>query len=215
MASFNSKPDFFSLLAQKNVVIENQRQHIKNVVKNAFDFVSKYLLFLPPIDQDIARLYYVDGLSQDQIKKIFGVCQAAVSRRVRYIFLRIKFLLRMPSLNPIQVRNDLRILLDDSLFEFAYLFYWELTQNRVKYYIETSQSGAAGKLIKIIAKLKQLSEMDETSNDPLWERKKYLALIYLDYFNFIYKKSNIITFVFKKSSKYKPNTLVTKGSIFE
>lgn len=214
MTSFNTKPDFFSLLA-KHVNIENPKQHVKNIVKNSFDFVTRYLSFLPPIDQDIARLYYVDGLSQDQIKKLFGVCQAAISRRIKYIFIRIKFLLRAPSLNPIQVREELRFLLDDTLFEFAYLFYWELAQNRVKYYIETSQSGAANKLIKIIAELKKLSELSETSNDPLWEKKKYLALVYLDYFNFIHKKSNVITFVFKKSSKYKPNSIVSKGSIFK
>lgn len=214
MASFNIKPDFFSLLA-KRTNIENPKQHVKNIIKNSFEFISKYLSFLPPIDQDIARLYYLDGLSQDQIKKLFGVCQAAISRRLKYIFIRIKFLLRAPSLNPIQVREELRVLLDDSLFEFAYMFYWELAQNRVKYYIETSQSGAANKLLKIISVLKNLSELTEESKDPDWEKKKYLALVYLDYFQFIHKKSNVITFVFKKSDKYKPNSIKTGESIFK
>ena len=214
MASFNSKPDFFSLLS-KNTNTENPKQHVKNVVKNSFDFVCRYLSFLPPIDQDIARLYYMDGLSQDQIKKLFGVCQAAISRRVKYIFIRIKFLLRAPSLNPIQVREELRFLLDDSLFEFAYMFYWELAQNRVKHYIETSQSGAANKLIKTISVLKKMTEWTEDPGDPMWERKKYLALVYLDYFQFIHKKSNIITFVFKKSDKYKPNSIQTGDNIFK
>lgn len=214
MTSFNTKPDFFSLIA-KNTVIENPKQHLKNVVRNSYDFISKYLSFLPTIDQDIARLYYVDGLSQDQIKNLFGVCQAAVSRRVKYIFIRLKFLLRAPSLNPVQVREELRFLFDDSLFEFAYMFYWELAQNRVKHYIETSQSGAANKLLKIIEALKEMSLADiEESEDPDDEKRKYLALVYLDYFQFIHRRSNVITFVFKKSDKYKPNSIVTKESIF-
>jgi hypothetical protein len=214
MTSLNGKTDFFSLLA-KSTNIENPRQHLKNVVKNSFDFVTRYLSFLPPIDQDIARFYYLDGMSQDQIKKLFGVCQAAISRRVKFIFVRIKFLLRAPSLNPIQVREELRTLFDDSLFEFACIFYWELAQNRVKYYIETSQSGAANKLLKIIEALQEMSQYDENSKDPDWEKKKYLALVYLDYFQFIHKKSNVITFVFKRSDKYKPNSIVTGKSIFE
>lgn len=213
MASFNLKPDFFSLLS-KGTNIENPKQHLKNVVRNSFSFVSRYLSFLPPIDQDIAKLYYVDGLSQDQIKKLFGVCQAAISRRIKYIFIRIKFLLRAPSLNPVQVREELRVLLDDSLFEFAYMFYWELAQNRVKYYVETSQSGAANKLLKILKVLKVLSEAEESSTDPLWEKKKYLALVYRDYFEFIHERSNVITFVFKKSDKYRPNSIVSGKSIF-
>lgn len=212
--SFSDKPDFFSLLA-KHTSIENPKQHVKNVVKNSFEFVSKYLSFLPPIDQDIAKFYYVDGMSQDQIKKLFGVCQAAISRRVKFIFVRIKFLLRAPSLNPIQVREELRELFDDTLFEFAYMFYWELAQNRVKYFIETSQSGAANKLLKILSVLERMTQWDATSNDPLWERKKFLALVYFDYFQFIHKKSNVITFVFKKSEKYKPNSITVGESIFD
>ncbi|MFA5071356.1 MAG: hypothetical protein WC511_03245 [Candidatus Pacearchaeota archaeon] len=200
-SSFDHKPEFFSLIA-KNSNQQNQKNYIKNIIRDSFEFVARYLNFLPPIDQDIARLYYVDGLSQDQIKKLFGVCQAAISRRVKFIFVRIKFLLKMPSLNPIQVREDLQALFEDDLFEFAYFFYWELAQNRVKYYIETSQSGAANKLIKIIAYLKQLRDTPDTG-DSVLERKKYLALVYLDYFEFIYRRSNVITWVFKKSDKYR------------
>jgi hypothetical protein len=201
-ASFENRPEFFSLIA-KNSSQQNQKQYIKNIIRDSFDFVARYLNFLPAIDQDIAKLYYVDGLSQDQIKKLFGVCQAAISRRVKFIFVRIKFLLRMPSLNPIQVREDLRILFDDELFEFAYFFYWELAQNRVKYYIETSQSGAANKLIKIIAYLKKLKDLEIKEGDSEMERKKFLSLVYLDYFEFIYRRSNVITWVFKKSDKYR------------
>lgn len=204
--AFNDHPDFYSLIA-KNSIISNPKQHLKNVVKGSFDFIAKYLSFLPAIDQDIARLYYVDGLSQDQIKKLYGVCQAAISRRIKYIFIRIKFLLRAPSLNPIQVREDLRNIFEDDLFEFAYLFYWELAQNRVKYYIETSQSGAANKLIKIIEYLTALSSSEVKAGDFEGGLKKHLALIYLDYFRFIHKRSNVITHIWKKSDKHKQSTL--------
>lgn len=206
-SSYDNKPEFFSLIS-KNSVQANPKQHVKNIIRESFDFIARYLNFLPAIDQDIAKLYYVDGLSQDQIKKLFGVCQAAISRRVKFIFVRIKFLLRTPSLNPIQVREDLRFLLEDDLFEFAYLFYWELAQNRVKYYIETSQSGAANKLIKIIEYLKNITDSETKEGDAEADKRKYLALVYLDYFQFIYKKSNVITWVFKKSDKYRNQPVV-------
>jgi hypothetical protein len=205
--SFDSKSEFFSLITKNSSSAQNPKQHVKNVVKSSFEFISRYLSFLPPVDQDIARLYYVEGLAQDQIKKLFGVCQAAISRRIKFIFVRIKFLLRAPSLNPVQVREDLRSLFGDDLFEFAYLFYWELAQNRVKYFIETSQSGAANKLIKIIQILEEICSEDDPKNVEL-DRNKCLALIYLDYFRFIHKKSNVITHIFKKSDKHRHSLLV-------
>lgn len=213
---FGDRSAFFSLLSKGGEI--NSKQHIKDLVKNSFAFITRFLGFLPPIDQDIARLYYLDGLSQDQIRKLYNISQAAVSRRLKFIFVRIQFLFRMPSLNPIQVREDLKILFPESLFEFAYHFYWELAQNRVKYFFDTSQSGAANKLLKIITYLQKMAELFEktshdTSIDESFEKKRALCFIYLDYFRFIHKKSNIITFIYKKNDKERSGCIVRADSI--
>ena len=46
------------------------------------------------------------------------------------------------------------------------------------------------------------------------EKKRCLALIYLDYFRFINKKSNIINFLCKKNDEIRSKSLVLGGSIF-
>jgi len=209
--SFDESPDLFSLLSV-NTVTPKTKRFFKSLVKDSYEFFSKYLVFLPQIDQDIARFYYIDGLSQDQISTLYNISQAAISRRLKYIIERIKFLVKAPSLDPIQIREDLQFLFPPELFEFAYLFYWELAQNRVKFFIKTSQSGAANKLTKVLNFLEDLSSEEPISDtdmvDPDHERRKYLALIYVDYFRFIYKKSNIITFLCKRNDAERSNSFI-------
>jgi len=211
--SFNEAPDLYSLLS-KRTVQPNSKRFFKELVKDSYRFVERYLSLLPSIDHDIARLYYIDDLSQDQISDIFDISQAAVSRRLKYVLDRIKFLLKMPGLNPVNVRRDLQDIFPPELFESAYFFYWELAQNRVKFFIKTSQSGAANKFFKILDYLEELAsnvDSDKDIMDDECQRKQYLALIYLDYYRFIHKKSNIITFLCKKNDSIRSNALITNG----
>ena len=122
--SFDEFSNHYSHLAQ----IEAKRQpqpfeSLKSLMSDSYHFVIKYINHLSKVDQDMARLYYIDGLSQNQICALFGIVQAAVSRRLKIITKRIKFLIKMPSLNPIQVRQDIMTIFDPSLVEFAYHFY--------------------------------------------------------------------------------------------
>jgi len=212
--SYEDNPDFFSSVSSK-VVAPNSRSIFKNLFKNSYSFISKYLTLLSPIDYNIAKFYYIDGLSQEQIKRVFNISQSAVSRRIRYITNRINFLLRAPSLNPIQVRRDLEFLFPEDMFEFAYFYYFELAQNRVKYFVQASQSGVANKFKDILEYLERVIEnhlvlKNDRFNKDLMniEKKRCLALTYLDYFRFINNKANIINFLCKKNDEVRSKSLI-------
>lgn len=217
--SYDESPDFFSNIS-KTVVPLRDRSTIKSLIKDSFNFIVRYLSLLSSIDRDLARYYYIEGLSQKQIKKMFGISQSAVSRRLRYVLNRINFLLRAPSLNPIQVREDLEFLLDEELFEFGYFYYFELAQNRVKFFVGASQSGVANKFKDILdylekVKDEKVTDFNKTDKEMMnLERKKCLALIYLDYFKFIHKKANIINYLCKKNDYIRSKSLVLGKSIF-
>lgn len=221
--SFDLRPDFYSKISTKAVPLRN-RNNLKGLVKDSYNFIVRYLFLLPLIDRNLAKYYYIDGLSQEQIKVMFNISQSAVSRRLRYVLNRINFLLRAPSLNPIQVREDLKILFPEDLFEFAYFYYFELAQNRVKFFVGASQSGVANKFKEILTYLKKikdekevkLSKIEISDKDiMIIEKKKYLALIYYDYFCFINNKSNIINFLCKKNDYIRSKSLVFGDSIFK
>lgn len=217
--SYDESPDFFSNIS-KTIVPLRDRSTLKSLIKDSFNFIVRYLSLLSSIDRDLARYYYIEGLSQKQIKKMFGISQSAVSRRLRYVLNRINFLLRAPSLNPIQVREDLEFLLDEELFEFGYFYYFELAQNRVKFFVGASQSGVANKFNDILDYLENIkdervTDFNKTDKEMMnLERKKCLALIYLDYFKFIHKKANIINYLCKKNDYIRSKSLVLGKSIF-
>lgn len=212
--SFDQHAEFYSLLSRQNPLPGNSRRSLRDLIQESQSFILRYFLMLPPIDYHIARLYYIDGLSQDQISNLFSITQAAVSRRLKFITTRVKFLLKMPTLNPIQVREDFLELFPDHLFEFAYFFYWENAQNRVKYFIKTSQSGAANKFSKVISYLEELTAAPAEGESDEQARRRYLALVYLEYFRYTRQKANIITYLFKKNDALRADCLVQGPSIF-
>jgi hypothetical protein len=218
--SYDESPDFFSRVSNTVVPLKN-RNTLKNLVRDSYKFIIRYLYLLSSIDRDLAKYYYIDGLSQGQIKWLFKISQSAVSRRLRYVLNRINFLLRAPSLNPIQVREDLEFLLDKDLFEFAYFYYFELAQNRVKFFVGASQSGVANKFKDILQYLRDIknTKVNKSAKSDkemlILEKKRCLALIYLDYFCFIHKKSNIINYLCKKNDTIRSKSLVFGESIFK
>ena len=208
--SFDAHPDIFSNQNQSLADLSSKTS-LRELFQQSQSFIVRYMLMLPPVDYTIAKLYYIDSLSQDQISQLFGITQAGVSRRLKFITARLKFLFKMPSLDPIQVREDFLQIFPYDLFELAYYFYWENAQNRVKYFIFTSQSGAANKFVQIMTHLQQVADTPDhlCKEDPELGRKKFLALTYLDYFRYAKSKANIITYLFKRNDHLRTNSIVT------
>lgn len=158
------------------------------MLKENLPSIYRQFLWLPKVDQDYYRLYYLQGFSQRHIKTILDISLSAVGRRVHSVQAKLRFLLLMPSLDPILVKEDLQALIGE-LWETAVFYYWENNQTRVATLLETTPSGASYRLDKIIALLKEKSEQEET---------KYVALPYYEFFVGIKTRVNVINHVFKK-----------------
>ena len=63
-----------------------------------FSLIEPYLDRIPPREADLIRLYYRDQMKQEQIAKLFGITQAAVSYRLARGRRRIQFLFTIPEL---------------------------------------------------------------------------------------------------------------------
>lgn len=215
--SYDLAPDLFSTLEDRSGMGQS-KVDFKVLIVDSYEFIYKYLKLLPPLDQTISRLYYKENLSQDQISDLLGISQAAVSRRLKFTIDRIKFLIKMPTLNPLQVRKDFEIIFPESLRETAFYFYWEFAQNRVKYLISTSQSGAANKFRKIVDLLEEEGKLVNSGKDVMDtdSKEEYagLILIYLDYFRSLQKRPNVISHLYKKNDKKRASALVHLNPIY-
>lgn len=200
--SFDEFSDRFSYIQSE--VTDGEAFSIRDIISDSYEYFLKFLEHLPKIDQETARLYYIDRLSQTQIANMLGVCQAAVSYRLKCIMGRIKFIIKMPTLNPLQVREDFAKIFPPELHEFAYLFYFFYSQNRVKNFILTSQSGASNKHAQIVRYLEDI--VNSRGEEDTVDERQYLAMVYLEYFQYLRKCSNIFSCLFKKKGARKFNT---------
>lgn len=181
----------------------SSKSKFNQMVSEGYSVLMQYQHFLSPLDQDLLRMYYVYGMGQQNIASVMGWVQAAVSRRVNSVFDRVRFLIRRPTNNAIQAREELAAIFPEEMFEYAYFFYWELTQNKVRMFIETSQSGAANKITSVIEHLEEEKVRYDAMTDPDLNALRNHALVgaYLSYFKFIRERSNILSFLYKKNDR--------------
>lgn len=196
-----------------STVFTSSKTYFKDLVRESYGKIHPYLQFLSPVDTFIVRVHCIDRLSQEQISDLLNISQAAVSSRFKLIFGRLRILLKMPTLSPAKVREDFFELFPEELFEFAYVFYWVCSQNRVKHYVYMSQSGASNKMKRILAFLEGLVLREVSLLDEKEQRLQYLALVYIEYFRVISKKSNFLSFLFKRNDEIRAGSLAHRASI--
>lgn len=215
--SFDNCQHFYGDTKQVTQTSGSVKNNLRDLIRNSQSFILKYFKMLSVFDYQVCRMYFIDGMCQDQISKTHNITQAAISRRLRFSIHRVKFLIKMPNLNPISVRNDFRILFPEELFEIAYFFYWENTQNRVKYFIDISQSGASNRyrdILTVLDNYRNLSD-EQVKDNPLLYKRKVLSLIYYEYFLLAKDKSNVVSFLFKRNDKIRVNNIYRGASVLE
>lgn len=88
------------------------------------DRVRKLLDQLPVIEADFIDLYFFRHVRQTDIATIFGVSQPTVCYRLQRAIQRIKYLLEVPTLDPQELRSDLKRFFTDSMdIEILVLMY--------------------------------------------------------------------------------------------
>jgi DNA-directed RNA polymerase specialized sigma24 family protein len=99
------------------------------------DTIDRYLDRIPAREADFIRLYHRDKLKQEQIAKLFGITQAAVSYRLHRGIKRIQFLRTIPELKS-----------EDFEREVAPMFEWQDKEILWRMYGTTCQSEIAKQL---------------------------------------------------------------------
>ena len=97
--------------------------------------IDRYLDRIPAREADFIRLYHRDKLKQEQIAKLFGITQAAVSYRLQRGIKRIQFLRTIPELRS-----------EDFEREVAPMFEWQDKEILWRMYGTTCQSEIAKQL---------------------------------------------------------------------
>lgn len=158
--SYDENPDFYSGIASQSPE-GNGRCSMRDLVQAAPDQAKLYFSTLPAHDEKISDLYYIDGLSQEEVGKTLGVSQSAVSHRLNSIIPKLRFFLSRPTQLPVQVAEDFEHIFPPSLVEVAFFFYYEIHSSRVGYLTKTTYSGTTSKFKAVIAYLEKLVALPE------------------------------------------------------
>lgn len=117
--------------------------------------VRKMLDHLPPVEADFLDLYFFKHVKQTDIATIFGVSQPTVCYRLYRAIDRIKFLLILPKVDTVQMREDLSKFMSDPMDVDIMMFMYDTTcQSESAKRLKVSQGLVRHRFIRTIKKMK-------------------------------------------------------------
>jgi len=124
--------------------------------KLSFKNIEQYLPRIPPREADLIRLYHKDGLKQEQIARLFGITQAAVSYRLHRGIKRIRFLRIIPELYRDVFDLELGPKFNQQDREILWLMYRTTCQSEVAKRMGLTQGRVRHRFFRSLGRIKDL-----------------------------------------------------------
>lgn len=126
--------------------------------KKALEFgaIEQYLKRIPEREADLIELYHKDKMKQEQIAKLFGITQAAVSYRLHRGIRRIQFLRTIPELEQDVFQEELGRSFCDQDMEILWRMYVTTCQSEIAKQMGLTQGRVRHRFFRALQKLKDL-----------------------------------------------------------
>lgn len=121
-----------------------------------FTSISLYLNRIPEREADLITLYHRDKLKQEQIAKLFGITQAAVSYRLHRGIKRIQFLRTIPELEKDQFEEELGPNFCPQDREILWRMYETTCQSEIAKQMNLTQGRVRHRFFRALQKIKDL-----------------------------------------------------------
>lgn len=121
-----------------------------------FDSIARYLERIPPRESDLIRLYHKDKMKQEQIAKLFGITQAAVSYRLHRGIRRIQFLRTIPELERDQFEIELGPKFCEQDREILWRMHETTCQSEIAKQMNLTQGRVRHRFFRALQKIKDL-----------------------------------------------------------
>lgn len=121
-----------------------------------FSSIARYLKKLPEREADFIELYHKDKMKQEQIAKLFGITQAAVSYRLHRGIRRIQFLRTIPELEKDVFQQELSDDFCAQDMEILWRMYETTCQSEIAKQMGLTQGRVRHRFFRALQKLKEL-----------------------------------------------------------
>ncbi len=150
-----------------------------------YSCIKSYMDKIPPREADLLTLYYKYGMKQDQIAKLFGVTQAAVSYRLNKGKRRIQFLRTIPHISLSEFKSDLKTSFTDQESTLLWNIYSITCQSKVAKMMGLTQGRVRHKFFRAMATLKKvfleniesIRKTDPSASDTASVYHKYIKAL--------------------------------------
>lgn len=136
-----------------------------------FDAISRYLNRIPDREADLIRLYYQDRMKQEQIARLFGITQAAVSYRLHRGIKRIQFLRTIPDLEKDEFELELGPKFNDQDREILWRMYQTTCQSEIAKQMGLTQGRVRHRFFRSLNRIKELIA------DEVREKQAYVQMM--------------------------------------
>lgn len=150
-----------------------------------FAAIDPHLDRIPEREADLIRLYYRDQMKQEQIARLFGITQAAVSYRLARGRRRIQFLQTIPELDQDLFDTELGPEFIDQDLEILWLMYETTCQSEVAKLMGLTQGRVRHRFFRSKDHIKELIERDS--------REKYTKILEMRKKNLNYELIEAVT----------------------
>jgi len=167
--------------AAQDLEAEIREKEFKELFRAQLAQVSELVQYLDPIERDYIHMYFDLNKDQNDIAKIFGITQGAVSYRCKTAVERLKFLTILPRLCKDRLIRDLNKVMSDPLHvDILVLMYETSSQSGVARKLGFSQGQIRYRLLRSLEIVEAYSK-----NDPIFR-------VYLKAFDLIRANPNIV-----------------------
>lgn len=128
---------------------------VDGVILN-FKAVEPYLDRIPVREADLICMYHRDRMKQEQIAKVFGITQAAVSYRLHRGIRRLQFLRTIPELERDEFELELGPKFSDQDREILWLMYETTCQSEIAKRLSLTQGRVRHRFFRALSKIKEL-----------------------------------------------------------
>jgi DNA-directed RNA polymerase specialized sigma24 family protein len=121
-----------------------------------FNSIERYLPRIPPREADLISMYYRDRMKQEQIARLFGITQAAVSYRLHRGIRRIQFLRTIPELYKDLFDSELGPSFSGQDLEILWRMYETTCQSEIAKLMGLTQGRVRHRFFRSLARIKDL-----------------------------------------------------------
>lgn len=131
---------------------EESDEQIKSL---QFDAIEPFLRRIPEREADLIQLYHQEKMKQEQIARLFGITQAAVSYRLHRGIKRIRFLRTIPDLDHDQFELELGPKFNEQDRQILWLMYETTCQSEIAKRLKLTQGRVRHRFFRSLEKIKE------------------------------------------------------------